>query len=822
MKYIKHLASIALLGLLAACGGGGGNPGGNTSTGGSGSTTTVTTSDTQLSVVLQDTSGVSALSLPVSGDGNLLAFLSTTSGTAIAGQIVSIDNVSVSDLVTFPSGQSAITDATGVARIKIRRASTSKFGIGSITLKYAGFSCASGDATCTKQYKETSSSPLDFRASAPALKLELLDSGGAVTNVVSSAGFTTLRATLRYDDGTPVVQKTVDITGDLTKVSFPEGASQVTDSTGIAIVKMARVASSNGGAGTLQGSASLVSTDVAGASNSIVVTGMVDYSLGATVGTAKLTLSNLDIGASTLSAYGTRQISVQALLGTAAPTTPVQISFSSNCGQVLPATVTTNAAGLATASFTATDAAGVAASTLGCSGKSVEIAASSVGADVVRKTVNVSTAPATNLAFVVPTNASLMRIYLAGSGGATQTSVNFLLSNARGEAIPSQDVSLKLKTINGGIPKATFGSPGNVDPIVLTTDSFGKVSVPVYSGTVPTSVLINASLVSNPLVQTDSSSLVVASGRPVQSRTSISLGKFAIRGYNFDGAETTVSVTLVDRQGNPVPDGTAVNFVTERGVMIDPICRTGAVPGDSRCTVNIRTSGKKLSTGAPDNGLVSILAYAAGEEDFVDKLDANGNGNNVYDCGESFTDLGTAFRDDYATSALPTNAYVTGEFAVPRSAEPSTCASGSTPTPGLGDGVWGAADVRAQAVIVFSTDNVVFVSPVWSSTADASWQNANVFYQLAFKIQDGNGNSVPTGSSIAASAIDTTKVLPSTGGASPEFGTCTVTGLSNDAVPNSLDPLDATVSLKECVAGDQVKVTVTTPAGAYTRVFVVQ
>ena len=402
---------------------------------------------------------------------------------------------------------------------------------------------------------------------------------GAVTTTIGGAGTNSIVATLRFADGTPVAQKRVDITGDLTKVSFPEGASQITDSTGTAVIRVVRATGSVGGAGTLAAASSISGTSAAGASVSTVVTGSIDYSVGAVEGAAKLTLANLDLGAASLPAYGTRQVSVQANLGVVPSPTSVIVNFTASCGQVQPASVATNAAGLGTVSYSATDASGVSPSNLGCSGKTVEISASAVGADAVRKSLSILTAPATNLAFVVPADSTKMRIYLEGSGGATQSVVQFLLSNAVGEAIPSQDVLVTLKTTNPGIPKATFGTKGNTAPITLTTDSTGKISVPVFSGTVPTSVLVNAALVSNPSIQTNSSILAVASGRPTQSSLSLSLGKFAIRGFNFDGEETTVTLAMADRQGNPVPDGTAVNFTSEGGVMIPPICTTGTCRG---------------------------------------------------------------------------------------------------------------------------------------------------------------------------------------------------------------------------------------------------
>ncbi len=833
MKLLNYVFLSSLLAMLFACGGGGGNPGTSTS-GGNGSTPTTTTSDTNLSVVLQNASGTAVNSVPAAGDGILVVTLKAASATPLAGQVVQADSSALGGYVYFPEGTSATTDSNGVAKIKVRRTSLANYGTAVTSISYAGFKCsslASLLSTCTQEYNASSSASLNVTVTAPSLTLVLVDGANVVTDVVSSSGFTTLRAVLRFDDGTPVAQKSIDITGDLNKVAFPEGSSQITDTSGVATIKLARNPTNTGGSGTLKASASISAIDNLGTAMTTVVTGSVDYSLGLAVGVAKLSLSNLDVGGATLAAYGTRQISVQASLGSAVPSSPVQVNFSSNCGQISPASVSTNAGGLATTSFTATDAAGTAVSTLGCGGKTVEISASAVGADSIRKSFSVDAAPAVNLGFVVPANPNSMRIYLANSGGATQTTVSFLLTNSRGEAIPSQDVRLRLKTINGGTPKATFGSPSNVGDVVLTTDSLGKVSVPVYSGMVPTSVSINAALLSNTSIQTDSSVVVIASGRPVQSRVSLVPAKHAIRGFNFDGETTTITMSLADRQGNPVPDGTAVNFVSEAGVMIPPTCVTGAVPGNSQCTVTIRTQNPRNSAR---KGYVSILAYAAGEEDFVDA-----NFSNAYDAGETFTDLGTTYRDDFATKNIATGSlklnldgstssikswdgtmYVhqSGEFAVPRASE----TGGSTPVPNVGDGVWGAADVRGQVVIVFSTDDFNINSAQWISASDSQWSNAVVTTGLNVSIQDLNGRSVPTGSTIAVAVTDNSPKLPSDGAAtSPTIGTCALVSQTHTAVPNSLEPLAFGVALKQCVTGDQVSITVTTPAGSKTVSFAV-
>ena len=608
----------------------------------------------------------------------------------------------------------------------------------------------------------------------PVLKLALQDVTEAATSSISASGYTLLKVTLLDSSGRPIPNQVVDVTGDATKVIFPEGNTGLTNSAGVATVKLARASLVATGAGALTvtysyKSGSLTNYFPDGSSLPTVDTVVSAY-LGYQLSAANITLTNMNVGESTLAAYATRQISVQANInGVASTSTPVQVHFSATCGQVSPATASTNSSGVVLVTYAATDAAGTAASTLGCSGKTVEINASTLGAAVVTKSLSIAGAPATNMSFAGVTPS---RIFLANSGGPTQAVAEFKVVNARGEALPGQEVLLTLKTLNGGIPKASLGAVGSVTSINVTTNADGKVSVPVFSGTVPTNVVVNAALVSNPLVQTDSSVLAIASGRPAQARVSLSLEKFSIEGANVDGESSTVTMSLADRQGNPVPDGTAVNFVTKGGVMIPPVCVTGVVPGDSRCSVTIRSQNPR-----PANGRVSILAYAAGEEDFVDA-----NFNNVYDCDEAFTDLGTAYRDDNEDGT-----FNTGEFSVPRSASSSLCSTGTTPTPQAGDGVWGATDVRRQGVIIFASGTASIVGTITPSN-------------LAVIISDLNGNSIPTGSTVTARTSSSFCGLDGT--------ISTITKI----VPNTVGPFATNYATSVgCASRDQIILEVTTP-----------
>lgn len=616
----------------------------------------------------------------------------------------------------------------------------------------------------------------------------LFDAAGATTSAIGASGYTVLKVAITDPSGRPLVNQLVEVSGDESKVLFPEGASGLTNTSGVASIKVARASLIATGAGSLTVTYSYKTgalTNYPDGSPAPTKDTVVATYVGYELSTANIQLVNFDIGSSVIEAYGTRQLSVQANVNGKPALTPVQINFSTTCGQVSPLTASSDSSGRITVSYSATDEKDKGQNTQGCSGKMVEITASALGATGVTKTIKVTEAPATNIGFdgVTPS-----RIYLANSGGVTQAVAQFKLVNARDEPLLGQEVRLTLKTLNGGLPKAFIGAAGSTAAVIATTDANGKVSVPVFSGTVPTNVIVNAALVQNPAVQTDSAVLAIASGRPAQARMSLSIEKLSIEGFNVDGIESKVTMSLADRQGNPVPDGTAVNFVTSGGVMIPPTCTTGVVPGDSRCTVTIRSQNPRI---AQHKGRVQILAYSAGEEDFVDA-----NFNNVYDCGENWDDLGTAYRDDNENSVFDT-----GEFSVPRAASNSACGAAKAPVPGnamqmpggasQGDGVWGAADVRMQSTIIFATGGAVI-------EGDAT--PARLFVTIA----DGNGNSMPTGSEVL--------VKSSTAG-------CGVLGSDFSVkIANTLAPSLFSIPLSSnCKAGDLVQIEVTSPLGLTTR-----
>ena len=83
-----------------------------------------------------------------------------------------------------------------------------------------------------------------------------------------------------------------------------------------------------------------------------------------------------------------------------------------------------------------------------------------------------------------------------------------------------------------------------------------------------------------PSVTTLSNILVVSTGVPVQKRFSLSTSTGNCEGRDIDQVCSTVTATVGDQFGNPVPDGTAVSFITEAG-LIGASCVTGSLPAQS-------------------------------------------------------------------------------------------------------------------------------------------------------------------------------------------------------------------------------------------------
>lgn len=615
----------------------------------------------------------------------------------------------------------------------------------------------SGTGTSTTGTGSTTTTGTISPVSGPTVTLDLFDASGVVTTSVSASALVSAKATLKDASGNPIVGRKVTFSGDAALIKISPASGVLTDSSGVATVQLSAASLSAAGAGTLN-AAALV--------GSITVTADKDFQLSP----ANLTLTDLNVGTAALAAYGNRAISVVARInGAVSVNIPVQVTFSASCGVVNPATATTDATGKAATTYTANNPT--------CAGTNVTITANSVGvSQAPTGTITVAAVLATNLQFV---DATPTLIYLLGSGATTQAQVRFKVVDSTGNPVQNQQVNLSL--VNAA-PAAglSIDTLGNSAQVAKTTDAAGLVAVAVFGGTVPTAVQVKAQLPA-PLatVETTSAVLTVASGRAVQKYASLSLEKFSIDAFNTDGVTSKVTFSFADRQGNPVPDGTEVNFVSESGVMLPARCVVAG--GTSQCTSVIRSSGTR-----PLNGRVSILSYVQGEEDFVDA-----NFNNKYDPGESFTDLGNAYRDDDESGD-----FSVGEFSVPRTGN-STCTGGENGRPNTCDGVWGANEVRKEAVIVFATSQAMIATGPGFAGASPNYTGINL------SISDLNDNSMATGTTLAAAK--------QSGSAN-----CKVNGVLPVVIPNRFGAQPVEIDIESCQAGDRIRLTVTSTGGIQT------
>lgn len=303
----------------------------------------------------------------------------------------------------------------------------------------------------------------------------------------------------------------------------------------------------------------------------------------------------------------------------------ITVSFSSGCAAgglatIDPSPITTTSGG-ATATYSAT----------GCSGQDTITATANIDGSILQANGSVTVAAATvgSIGFV---SANPTNIGLKGTGGVGRqetSTVRFKVTDSTGGPVSGTQVDFTLNTTIGGIV---------LTPTTTTSDAQGFVQTVVSAGSVATSVRVTATVnPSSPVIAAQSDQLTITTGIPDNDSVSMSLGCANIEGWDLDGTSTQVTVRMSDRYNNPVPDGTTITLNAEGG-QIGGSCSTTTTPtnGGGVCSVTYVAQNPK-----PADGRVSILAFAIGEESFID-ADADGIFNNM----DTPIEIGEPFRDD--------------------------------------------------------------------------------------------------------------------------------------------------------------------------------
>ncbi|MBN2646287.1 MAG: Ig-like domain-containing protein [Thiotrichales bacterium] len=223
-------------------------------------------------------------------------------------------------------------------------------------------------------------------------------------------------------------------------------------------------------------------------------------------------------------------------------------------------------------------------------------------------------------------------ISLKGTGGVgygESSQVRFKVVDNAGNPVQGARVEFRLTTEVGGLTLAQTEAVSNLS---------GEVSTNVLAGTIPTPVRVTAriTLDDNQTLFVQSDLLTVTTGIPDQNSMSLSLETFAPEAFKVDGVAVPITIRLADRNNNPVPDGTVVNFTTEGGRIGTTESDGSCVTEDSTCTVTWTSQNPR-----PADHRVQIIAYAIGHESFYDR-----NADGVFNDGDVFDDLTEVYRDD--------------------------------------------------------------------------------------------------------------------------------------------------------------------------------
>ena len=212
-------------------------------------------------------------------------------------------------------------------------------------------------------------------------------------------------------------------------------------------------------------------------------------------------------------------------------------------------------------------------------------------------------------------------IGVKGSGLPEQSALAFRVTDALARPIPNALVHFSLLSLGGE----------TIEPIDATSNDNGIVQTILSSGNRATAVRVTATAIGFPSVTTQSTAVNIVGGAPSANRFSMAAQFRNIAGRVTFGLRDVVSVFANDRFGNAVLPGTAVNFQSDGGSLVD----ITATNPQGVASATLVSDGQ-----VPPNGVVTVLAYTRGEKAFTDL-----NGNGVPDVGEPVAPLPEPFFD---------------------------------------------------------------------------------------------------------------------------------------------------------------------------------
>lgn len=507
-----------------------------------------------------------------------------------------------------------------------------------------------------------------------------------------------------------------------------------------------------------------------------------------------ISLTNLSASNDSVSSGGSTNIKLKTQNSkTGLMQNGVTVNFTTSCGTFEPqASISSNQGDVFT-TYSSIDSNGLL-----CEG-SQSVTATTENSKVT-KTIELTVAPTQVNSIVYTSKPINLGIQKSGSASSGQVEFN-IFSNGR--PVANQDVIIELVR---GPEDLSIVSLNNREAKTVRSDQSGKVLLDIFPGNKPGPVEIKATLSSNKNIFALSKEVAVSTGRVTQTGLSISISKNSLQNSK-DGDTASITASMVDRVGNPVPDGTVISFVTEGG-RITPNCATA----QGSCSVTLTTQDPR-----PSDNRITVLAFAEGEKSYIDT-----DGDNQYtkNIDKLVSNIGDFFRDDNENNLYDSSF---GEFIYRRGASggslcsPSTAKQPNINIPNTCDDNLDAV-IREQIIFAFSSD-------------DAFIENVKIGAGLfEFQVFGNQSSSVPmpSGTTIAVEAEDNTTTEKQDGESASTDKTCTVeletgnetvTSIFNLLTPSTF--INSTQAyyryrLKDCLAGDRIKLKITAPNGTVT------
>jgi hypothetical protein len=257
-------------------------------------------------------------------------------------------------------------------------------------------------------------------------------------------------------------------------------------------------------------------------------------------------------------------------------------------------TALTDASGVATVDIKAADAgtAGAASvkatATLGSQSLSgstaIQITAGTGGGTV-------ATPAAINFVGTVPSGTAIVVKGAGGSGRSESAILTFKVVDATNTPVNATSVNFSINANSGG---------ATITPASAQTNANGEVTVTVFSGTQPASVIVTATSAAVPAIKTQSDTLIVSNDVVLPAGFEIVAEKYNLDG-GLTGDKTKVTAYVRDQFGNPVADGVAVNFTTDYGVVASSTLG-GCTTVNGTCTVDF-----KVQEPRGPNGIATVI-----------------------------------------------------------------------------------------------------------------------------------------------------------------------------------------------------------------------